>query len=159
MCVCAEVCACECRGPWRPEKYIGFSGAGVTGNFKLPNMGAVNRTWVLCKNSTSSWLLRHLSLALVFSICFYLFVPLYSPSLSQTFHSSTSGAMSDRTWPGFTNLNQSINESTKAPSTALELYFRALYHITSSSRHLIMQIFSPFANPIFVSFYLQWFYF
>jgi hypothetical protein len=42
------VCAHECKYPWRLEQ--GSPGAGVTEGGELPDMGAENRTWDLCKS-------------------------------------------------------------------------------------------------------------
>ena len=41
-----------CRSPGRPEKVIIKSPrAGVRDSCELPNFGARNQTWVLCKNT------------------------------------------------------------------------------------------------------------
>lgn len=40
MCICVCLCVRMCRWPWTPEKVVvGSSGAGVTGNQKLFNVG------------------------------------------------------------------------------------------------------------------------
>lgn len=44
--VYVNVCALECKSPWRPEEGIESPGAGVTGSFELgaKNTRAGNRT-------------------------------------------------------------------------------------------------------------------
>lgn len=38
-----KVCACECRFPLQPEEDVGFTGAGTTGSYELPDVGARNQ--------------------------------------------------------------------------------------------------------------------
>lgn len=56
LCVCVSVWVCTCmyRHPQRPKEGIRFPGAGATGGFEPPSVGAGNQTLVLLKNSKLS---------------------------------------------------------------------------------------------------------
>jgi hypothetical protein len=47
--------------PQRSEESIGSPGTGIIDGWELPSIGVGNRTWVLCKSSKGSQLLRYLS--------------------------------------------------------------------------------------------------
>lgn len=59
MCFCLWACACEC-GVHGSRKW-GGPGAGVVADCAPPSVGAGSHTWDLCKNSTCSRPLCHLS--------------------------------------------------------------------------------------------------
>ena len=50
MGVCVGISASECRG----QRHWVSPTARVTGDFKLPNVGVGNQTWVLCRSCTLS---------------------------------------------------------------------------------------------------------
>jgi hypothetical protein len=49
-----QVCTHECRCMWRPEEDSISPRTEGTGSYKLPDIGAGNQTWVLCKNNMHS---------------------------------------------------------------------------------------------------------
>lgn len=69
MCVGLSICMCICvwRYHWRPKQDIRSPRTGVTGSCKLPTVGAMSQTQVLCKSNVivsmkiSPFMLRYLN--------------------------------------------------------------------------------------------------
>lgn len=55
VCACACMCACTCIYSWRPEEGVRSPGAGLTGVYKSPVVGAENQTQVLRKSVFNYW--------------------------------------------------------------------------------------------------------